>query len=129
VGNHAIRKRPQLTVIDSMLDRGPEARGIDLTELMMHYFMSRAGDSMHPFPMRDADTHGDYVYTQEGESSYCSRLLAMLLRFHRLTGLDRLMTLLMEQGSSTRPVPANESIISALPREVLKPGCSSYISA
>lgn len=38
--------------------------------------------------------------------------------------LDQIITSMMENASSTRPVPATESIIDALPREVLELGCT-----
>jgi len=48
---------------------------------------------------------GDYVFNQEA--------------------LDQIMTQLMENSNSSRPVPATEEIISKLPREVLRVGSAT----
>jgi hypothetical protein len=34
----------------------------------------------------------------------------------------------MEQGNSSRPVPATEDVVENLQREVLEEGCASYLS-
>ena len=43
-----------------------------------------------------------------------------------LTALDQIITQLMENTNSSRPVPATDDIVSNLPREVLELGCTSF---
>jgi E3 ubiquitin-protein ligase RNF115/126 len=41
--------------------------------------------------------------------------------------LDEIMTQLMENSNSGRPVPATDEIIENLPREILEVGCTKAI--
>jgi E3 ubiquitin-protein ligase RNF115/126 len=64
---------------------------------------------------------GDYVFNQEGRKS---RTIVMR---NELTcvALDQIITQIMEQGNSSRPVPATEDVVQKLQREVLEEGCES----
>lgn len=47
--------------------------------------------------------------------------------YSRMVALDEIITGLMENSNSTRPVAAPEEIIENLPREVLEKGCTQTI--
>ncbi|KAF9270716.1 hypothetical protein L218DRAFT_889414 [Marasmius fiardii PR-910] len=87
-------------------DAGPGINGA----LMTQYLMAMLGHQ-GPFPdilggdAAERGRMGDYVFNQEA--------------------LDQIITQLMENSNASRPVPATEEIISNLPREVLKEGCST----
>ena len=94
--------------------------------LMAQYLsalMSMRG-GVDPFASGNQGRWGDYAFTQEGT------LALSLSHGHTLTrrldtALDQIITQLMENSNSSRPVPATEDIMSKLPREVLEVGCAS----
>ncbi|KAJ7170195.1 hypothetical protein C8R46DRAFT_1350073 [Mycena filopes] len=64
---------------------------------------------------------GDYVFNQEG--TLISRYLT--IPFKCPQALDQIITQLMENSNTGRPVPATEEIIENLPREVLEVGSAT----
>ncbi|KAL0576716.1 hypothetical protein V5O48_005283 [Marasmius crinis-equi] len=94
------------------VNRGPDRGGDDgpgiTGALMAQYLMAMLGHR-GPFPdMLEGDAAargrmGDYVFNQEA--------------------LDQIITQLMENSNSSRPVAATEEVINGLPREVLTQGC------
>lgn len=67
---------------------------------------------------------GDYVFNQEGTSMTSSHINVFRNTDNR-TALDEIITQLMENSNSGRPVPATDEIIDNLPRETLSAGCTS----
>ncbi|KAG7099722.1 hypothetical protein E1B28_001539 [Marasmius oreades] len=90
-------------------DRDNGAPGIN-GALMTQYLMAMLGHQ-GPFPdilggdAAERGRMGDYVFNQEA--------------------LDQIITQLMENSNSSRPVPATEEIVDNLPREVLTEGCAT----
>ena len=70
----------------------------------------------------DSGRMGDYVFNQEG---VCRFRCSSRLRAQLSSALDEVITQLMENNNSHRPVPATEEIMEKLPREVLEIGCES----
>lgn len=68
---------------------------------------------------------GDYVFNQEGRSSSHSNYIDTYMNADNRTALDEIITQLMENSNSNRPVPATEDIIGGLPRVTLSKGCTS----
>lgn len=68
---------------------------------------------------------GDYVFNQEGEDS---RFINVIDISHFMSALDRIITQIMENSNSGRPVPATDEIIENLPREVLEEGCTEVVT-
>ena len=88
--------------------------------------MSMRG-GVDPFSSGNQGRWGDYAFTQEGQIQF-PRSHGHTLTRRPDTALDQIITQLMENSNSSRPVPATEDIMSKLPREVLQVGCASVRS-
>ena len=92
----------------------------------MQYLVSLLGQANQPLTsmfmggMPDSGRMGDYVFTQEGECQSLDEMLSLFLIFFFHPALDQIMTQIMENSNSHRPVPATEEIIQKLPRHVLE---------
>ena len=98
----------------------------------MQYLVSLLGQANQPFTsmfmdgMPDSGRMGDYVFTQEGECQSLDEMLYLYLIFFH-PALDQIMTQIMENSNSHRPVPATEEIIQKLPRHVLEETSTSLL--
>lgn len=68
---------------------------------------------------------GDYVFNQEGKKFHVVSQYMSCLTL--CAALDQIISQLMENSDSGRPVPATDEIIENLPREVLQTGCKRAI--
>jgi len=93
----------------------------------MQYLLSLFGQADHPMAtmfmggMPDNGRMGDYVFTQEGDCRPLDQLPFPDLH----SALDQIMTQIMENSNSHRPVPATEEIMQKLPRQVLEEASAS----